>query len=57
MKKHKAMTDTVNCHNCCNCTYACSGSYFCEMNNDLIIVDWTPTDDYFSCKGKDFAKI
>ena len=54
-RKRKPMSDTVNCLNCSNCTYACSGSYFCEVSNDLVIKEWTPSDNYFSCNGKDFV--
>lgn len=46
-----------NCHNCCNCEYIGEGDYMCSMNNDIVIAEWQPTEDYCSCEGKDFEKI
>lgn len=46
-----------NCYNCNNCEYIGEGGYMCSMNNDIIIEDWQPTEDFNSCNGKDFESI
>ena len=61
-RKHKPRVITHsensrNCYNCNNCEYIGEGGYMCSMNNDIVIEEWQPTEDYRSCKGKDFEKI
>ncbi len=46
-----------NCYNCNNCEYVGEGGYMCSMSNDIVIEDWQPTEDFNSCKGKDFEDI
>lgn len=64
MKKDKKIaTDIINfvkdrnCYNCNNCEYIGEGGYMCSMNNDVVIEDWQPTEDFNSCEGKDFENI
>lgn len=49
--------ETVNnepkCTDCKYCVYANSG-YICELSGDIVILDFTPTEFYYSCGGKDF---
>ena len=45
------------CHNCGHCIYVGEGGYICDMSNDLVIVDWQPTDEFMYCDGEDFEKI
>lgn len=55
MKKHKKIEK--HCYNCEKCLYIGEGGYMCEASNDIVIDDWTPTDDFCSCKGKEFEPI
>lgn len=57
VKNRKPLTDMINCHNCNNCTYIGEGDYICDMTNEVVISDWQPTEDYYSCDGKDFENI
>lgn len=55
-KSHRSECER-NCYNCNNCEYIGDGGYMCSMNNDIVIEDWQPTDDFNSCKGKDFESL
>ena len=46
-----------NCYNCNHCQYIGEGDYICDMSNDIVIADWQPSEDYNSCKGKEFENI
>lgn len=56
-KKRKPPELTRNCNNCNNCTYIGEGGYMCGISNDIVIEDWQPTEDFNSCKGKEFKPI
>lgn len=56
-KKRKHSENNRNCYNCNNCTYIGEGGYLCCMNNDIVIEDWQPTEDFNSCNGKEFEQI
>jgi hypothetical protein len=51
----KPMTKNINCFNCANCTYLSEGGYMCDINNDIVIDDFEPTDEFYSCKGRSFV--
>lgn len=46
-----------NCYFCDNCTYIGDGGYMCDVDNSIVIDDWEPTEDFFSCFGKEFVSI
>jgi hypothetical protein len=56
-KKRKPMTSERNCYNCTKCVYLSEGGYMCECNNEVVIEDFEPTDDFYSCGGKEFEQI
>lgn len=57
LKNRKQFGNTRNCQHCENCTYIGEGDYICSMTNEVILYDFnSPTEHYFSCKGKDFVK-
>lgn len=45
------------CYNCEHCIYIGEGDYICDENNEIVIEDWMPTDDYVWCNGKSFISI
>lgn len=47
-----------SCMDCANCMYHSEGDSFCDASNDFkfVLEDWTPTGDYYWCKGKYFEK-
>lgn len=51
------MPAMICCHNCEHCIYIGEGDYICDENNEIVIEDWMPTDDYFWCNGKSFISI
>ena len=56
-KNYKPLTQQINCFNCNHCTYIGEGDYVCEMSFAFVIRDWTPNDDFYHCKGKDFENL
>ena len=56
-RKRKHPECKRNCHNCNNCVYIGEGDYMCSMSNDIVIENWQPTEDYYSCEGKEFENI
>jgi hypothetical protein len=57
-KKRKHLNpEQKNCYYCEHCIYLGEGGYMCGMNNDIVIEDWQPTEDFNSCKGKEFVSI
>ena len=50
-KRKKPMSKTVRCDSCTHCVYIGEGAYMCDMNNDIVISDWVPTEEYYSCEG------
>lgn len=42
------------CIDCKHCIYSCTGGYICEVSDEIILIDCTPTTRYYSCEGKDF---
>lgn len=61
MRKHKRNhphpEQTKNCYYCEHCIYLGEGGYMCGMSNDIVIEDWQPTEDFNSCRGKEFVSI
>ena len=56
-KNCKPLTSMINCFNCAHCLYLEEGDHICDMTNEIVIEDWTPADDFYQCKGKDFEII
>lgn len=57
-KNRKPQTKMINCFNCANCLYVGEGGYICSMTNEFIIDDFVmPTEEFYSCAGKDFEII
>lgn len=56
-RKRKHPELNRNCYNCNNCVYIGEGGYICGISNNIVVEDWHPTEDYNSCKGKDFENI
>lgn len=56
-RRRKPLSPMYNCYNCANCIYISNGDYLCSMSNDIVIEDWAPVEDFYSCKGKDFDSI
>jgi hypothetical protein len=57
-KKTRPMSDRVNCFNCEHFIYIGDGDYICVMSNELVVEEFNmPTDDFYSCDGKDFEEI
>lgn len=57
MKKQKRKNKiTKNCHNCSECLYLGEGDYACmsAMPPVTVIEDWSPTEKYLYCGGKNF---
>lgn len=40
------------CNECENCLYIGEGDSICELNNEIVLEDWTPTDKFMWCQFK-----
>lgn len=57
-KRKKPEMETKNCFLCDNCIYVGEGGYICSMTTELIIDEFImPTEEFYSCDGKDFEPI
>ena len=43
------------CLECAKCLYIGEGDSVCEDDYELILDDWTPTDNFCKCEGKRFV--
>ena len=43
---------THSCADCKHCIYSCNGGYICDLTDEIVIIDFLPTEHY--CDGKDF---
>lgn len=50
----KPLTKQVRCDNCTHCVYVGEGGYLCDVKNEIVIDDWIPTENYYTCKGVEF---
>lgn len=49
-------TECLGCFECCKATYIGDGGYMCDVSDEIVIDDFEPTDNYFSCDGKNFQR-
>ena len=56
VKNRKPCTTMINCFNCEHCTYVGEGGYMCDMTTEIVIDEFImPTEEFFSCEGKEFV--
>lgn len=55
-KKNKIKTTRI-CNECVNCVYIGEGDSICDENNEIVLEDWTPADDFLWCDGKLFKSL
>lgn len=55
--KRKKRECKQNCFYCGKCTYIGEGDYICEDSTEVVIGDWQPTENFYSCKGKGYEKL
>lgn len=56
-KTCKPLSDAINCFFCNCCTYIGEGDHICDMNNEIVVSDWEPTDKFYQCEGKEFERL
>ena len=56
-KRRKTKKEIKCCHMCEYCLYIGEGDYMCDTNTDIVIEEWQPTEDYYSCGGKKFVAL
>ena len=49
--RKRPMTKEVRCDSCSHCIYVGEGGYICDLNNEIVIEDWIPTEEYYNCEG------
>ena len=55
--KKKKYDKGHKCYQCDKCIYIGEGGYICDMTADVVIDDWTPTENFYECVGKEFEPI
>lgn len=48
-----------NCYDCDHCQYIGEGDYICDVDITeavVVVEDWSPTEDYYYCGGKEFTE-
>ena len=45
-----------NCFECACAMYIGEGGFMCDEYNEVVIDDFAPTDEFYKCNGKKFAK-
>lgn len=48
------ISNSATCETCAYCIYVGEGDFICDEFGWLIKEDFSPTDDYFCCNGKNF---
>ena len=44
------------CINCEHCLYLGDGGHVCDVTYDTVLEDWTPTEYYMECGGKQYEE-
>lgn len=56
-KKSQGQPKPVKCcFECANCQYIGEGDHICDVNMEIIIDEWEPTDMFYHCGGKEFIE-
>ena len=45
-----------DCFNCSHCQYHSEGDSYCDINFEFVLDDWSPSDDFMWCDGKQWSK-
>lgn len=54
--QRKSKKITGDCFNCENCMYHSEGDSFCDVNNEFVLEDWIPTENFRWCDGKHWSE-
>ena len=56
--KHHSNKEQVKCcFECANCQYIGEGDHICDVNMEIIVCEWEPTDMFYHCGGKEFIEL
>lgn len=55
-RKHETQAVYNTCLDCDNCQYIGEGDHICDLDMTLVIDEWTPTEDFCKCGGKEFVE-
>ena len=55
--KHRSNKEQVKCcFECANCQYIGEGDHICDVNMEIIVDEWEPTEMFYHCGGKEFTE-
>jgi hypothetical protein len=54
--QRKIKRPTGDCFNCEHCQYYGEGDSFCDIDYTFVLEDWTPTEKFKFCKGKEWKR-
>lgn len=43
------------CYDGDHCIYIGDGDHLCDVDNEIVVNDWEPTEEFYHCVGKDFT--
>ena len=57
-KKSQGQPKPVKCcFECDHCQYIGEGDHICDVNMEIIVCEWEPTDMFYHCGGKEFIEL
>ena len=54
-KPLRGPNNAQNCYECDHCVYLGEGDHMCDLDNEIVVNEWEPTDEFYHCGGKDFT--
>jgi hypothetical protein len=55
-RKHKERKTVKACFECDHCIYCGEGDHLCDEYEEMVTVDWEPTDYFYRCCGTKFIE-
>lgn len=55
-RKNKKKVVYNDCFNCANCQYIGEGDHICDVDMSIVVDEWTPTEEFNHCGGKEFVE-
>lgn len=58
-KRNEKKSCEGSCFDCKNANYICEGDFLCDLLEQplLVIENWVPTKNYFSCYGEHYEPV
>lgn len=54
--QRKQKTNKGDCFNCAHCQYHSEGDSYCDINYEFVLDDWSPSEHFMWCNGKQWSR-